>query len=169
VLAASDTESQLQLPFTLTGSNVTLAIRGAQGVRNLGTLPLQAVAPGISVDVDGSPFVMDADRGVMLDGMNRARSRMRLQILAEGLGRVRPDWPAGVPAPLDNAPQVVAPVTVYWNREAVDVLRAVLAPGYTGVYLVEIEVPVQLQYGMSELFLSVNGQESNRVRVYSEP
>lgn len=169
VLAASDTESQLQLPFTLTGSNVTLAIRGAQGVRNLGTLPLQAVAPGISVDVDGSPFVMDADRGVMLDGMNPARSRMRLQILAEGLGRVRPDWPAGVPAPLDNAPQVMAPVTVYWNRDAVDVLRAVLAPGYTGVYLVEIEVPVQLQYGMSELFLSVNGQESNRVRVYSEP
>jgi uncharacterized protein (TIGR03437 family) len=45
----------------------------------------------------------------------------------------------------------------------------VLAPGYTGVYLVEIEVPVLLQYGMSELSLQVNGQESNRVRVYSEP
>jgi uncharacterized protein (TIGR03437 family) len=106
---------------------------------------------------------------VMLDGMNPAHSRMRLQILAPGLGRVRPDWPAGTPAPLENTPQVVAPVTVLWNREPVDVLRAVLAPGYTGVYLVEIEVPVLLQYGLSELAIQVNGQESNRVRVYSEP
>jgi uncharacterized protein (TIGR03437 family) len=63
----------------------------------------------------------------------------------------------------------VAPVTAYWNREPVEVLRAVLAPGFTGVYLVEFEVPVQLQYGVSELYIQVNGQESNRVRVYSEP
>jgi uncharacterized protein (TIGR03437 family) len=150
------------------GSNFSLSIRNAQGVRELASIPVQAVAPAI-FEVDGTPLLMDADRGVMLDRMNPARSRMRVQILAAGLGRVRPDWPAGTPAPLDNTPQVVAPVAVLWNREPVDVLRAVLAPGYTGVYLVEIEVPAMLQYGLSELSIQVNGQESNRVRVYSEP
>lgn len=168
VLAANDTESQLQLPFTLTGTNLALAIRGPQGSRELAPIPLQAVAPGI-FEVDGSPLLLDADRGVMLDGMNPARSRMRVQVMTAGLGRVRPDWPAGTPAPADNTPQVVAPVSAYWNREPVEVLRAVLAPGFTGVYLVEFEVPVQLQYGVSELYIQVNGQESNRVRVYSEP
>jgi uncharacterized protein (TIGR03437 family) len=106
---------------------------------------------------------------VWLDGMNPARSRMRVQIMADGLGRVRPDWPAGTAAPKDTTPQVVAPVTVYLDRERVEVLRAVLYPDFTGVYLVEIELPVILQYGMAELYIQVAGQESNRVRVYIEP
>jgi uncharacterized protein (TIGR03437 family) len=94
---------------------------------------------------------------------------MRVQIMATGLGRVRPDWPAGTPAPMDNLPQVIAPVTAYVDREPVNVLRAVLWPGATGWYMVEIEVPATLQYGMAELYIQVGGQESNRVRVYIEP
>ena len=32
---------------------------------------------------------------------------------ATGLGKVRPEWPTGVAAPLQDAPQVVAPVAVF--------------------------------------------------------
>ena len=94
---------------------------------------------------------------------------MRVRIMAEGLGRVRPDWPAGSPTPADNTPQVVAQVRAYLDREPIEVLRAVLWPGLTGVYMVEIEIPATLQRGLSELYLEVGGQESNRVRVYIEP
>jgi uncharacterized protein (TIGR03437 family) len=168
VLHSGDTKSELQVPFDATGTSLSLSITGPQGQRNFASIPLQAVAPAI-LEVDGSPLLLDADRGFMIDGGNPARSHMRLQIMASGLGRVRPEWPAGKPAPLTDLPQVVAPVSVYLDREPVEVLRAVLWPDVRGWYLVEIEVPPTLQYGMAELFIQVAGQESNHVRVYIEP
>ena len=58
-------------------------------------------------------MVLDADAGVLLDAMRPARSGSRIQILATGLGRVRPEWPTGLAAPLDNPPRVVADVRLY--------------------------------------------------------
>jgi uncharacterized protein (TIGR03437 family) len=164
VLHAENSATQIQVPMNVSGSSLSLSVDG----RPLAAIPLQAVSPAI-MEVDGTPIVQDADLGVAIDGSHPARSHMRLQIMAEGLGRVRPDWPAGVESPADNLPQVIAPVTAYIDRRPVEVLRAVLWPGYTGVYMVEIEVPATLQYGMAELFIQVGGQESNRVRVYIEP
>jgi uncharacterized protein (TIGR03437 family) len=168
VLDANDSESQLQIPYNAAGPNLSLAINGPQGTREFAAIALQPASPAI-FEVDGAPLLEDADLEVMLDGMHPGRSHMRIRIMAAGLGRVRPDWPAGVAAPLEDMPQVVAPVTAYLDREAVNVVRAVLAPGYRGVYWVEIELPSILQYGMAELYIQVNGQESNHVRLYAEP
>jgi uncharacterized protein (TIGR03437 family) len=167
VLYAEEAKSEIQIPFTLTGNSLAVSINGPQGRRDFPAIPLQAVAPAI-FEVDGEPILQD-ERGLMLNGGNPAHSHTRIQIMAVGLGRVRPDWPAGQPTPADNVPQVVAPVTAYLDRQPIEVLRAVLWSGLTGVYLVEIEVPATLQYGMAELFIQVAGQESNRVRVYIEP
>jgi uncharacterized protein (TIGR03437 family) len=167
VLHAEESKSELQIPFTVTGTSLAVTINGPQGRRDFPAIPLQAVAPAI-LEVDGAPMLQD-DRGLMLNGGNPAHSHTRIQVMAVGLGRVRPDWPAGQPTPADNIPQVVAPVTAYLDREPIEVLRAILWPGYTGLYLVEVEVPATLQYGLAELFIQVAGQESNRVRVYIEP
>ena len=167
VLHAEEAKSEIQVPFNLPGASLALSINGPQGRRDFPAIPLQAVSPAILED-DGAPIVQD-ERGIVLNGSNPAHSHTRIQIMAVGLGRVRPDWPAGQPTPADNIPQVVAPVAAYIDREPVEVLRAVLWPGYTGVYLVEIEVPATLQYGMADLFIQVAGQESNHVRVYIEP
>lgn len=168
VLAASDTESQLQIPFELRGSSVSLAVDSATGSRALPAVPLAPAAPAIFVDRDGTPVLLDAESGVMLDAMNPAHSRGRIQILATGLGRVNPDWPTGIPGPQENPPKVAATVQAYLDREPVEVTRAVLAP-YIGFYLVEIEVPGIVNYGPAELYLNVDGQPSNRVRVYIQP
>ncbi len=167
VLHSEDAKSEIQVPYNATGNSLAVTISGPQGRRDFPAIPLQAVAPAI-LEADGTPLLQD-ERGIRLDVGNPAHSHTRVQIMAVGLGRVRPDWPAGTPAPMDNSPQVVAPVTAYIDREPVEVLRAILWPGYSGVYMVELEVPVTLQYGMAELFLQVGGQESNRVRVYIEP
>lgn len=167
VLAARDNESEIQIPFNAPGATISLAVNGPQGNREFSSIALLPAAPAIFED-DGTPLIEDAERGVMVDGMHPARSRMRLRIYASGLGRVRPDWPAGVAAPADNTPQVIAPVTVYWNLEQVEVTRAVLAPELTGVYWVEIELPALLDSGMVDLYLRVDGQDSNHVRLYAE-
>ena len=169
VLAASVSESQIQIPFEAQGDTLSLAASFAGNGVKLPSLPLAATAPVIFVARDGSPMLLDADKGVMLDAATTAHSGTRIQILATGLGRVTPAWPTGVPAPLENAPRVAGKVSVYLDRAPVEVTRAELAPGYVGFYLVEITVPKISNYGPAELYVDVDGTASNRVRVYIEP
>ncbi len=169
VLAASVSESQIQIPFEAQGNTLSLAASFAGNGVKLPSLPLASTAPVIFVARDGSPMLLDAEKGVMLDAATTAHSGTRIQILATGLGRVTPAWPTGVPAPLENAPRVAGNVSVYLDRAPVEVTRAELAPGYVGFYLVEINVPKISNYGPAELYIDVDGNSSNRVRVYIEP
>jgi uncharacterized protein (TIGR03437 family) len=168
VLASTDTETQIQIPFEARGSSLSLAVSSGDRNVTLPPVPLEAAAPAIFVAPDGSPNLYDAESGVMLDAMTPAHSRGHIQILATGLGRVTPDWPTGLAGPVDNPPKVAATVNAYLDRQPVEVTKAVLAP-YIGYYLIEIEVPKIVNYGPAELYLQVGGQLSNRVRVYIEP
>jgi uncharacterized protein (TIGR03437 family) len=168
VLAASETESQIQVPFEASASNFSLALATRTGRFTLG-LPVQAVSPAIFVNRDSSPMVLDGDSGLMLDGRNAAHSGARLQILATGLGKVRPDWPTGMAAPLENPPVVAASVKAYLDRVPVPVTHAALAPGYIGFYLIEVQLPALVNAGPAELYITADGQESNRVQVVLEP
>jgi uncharacterized protein (TIGR03437 family) len=168
VLAASEAESQIQVPFEAPASNFSLALDTRAGHFTLG-LPVQSVSPAIFVNRDGSPMVLDGDSGLMLNGRNTARSGTRLQILATGLGKVRPDWPTGMAAPLENPPEVAATVKAYLDRVPVPVTHAALAPGYVGFYLIEVQLPALVNAGPAELYVTADGQESNRVQVVLQP
>jgi uncharacterized protein (TIGR03437 family) len=171
VLDASDTESQIQVPFEATassGSSISLALESAGGRFNFG-VPLQDVSPAIFIDRTGAPMLLDADSGLMLDARNTARSGSRIQILMTGLGKVRPDWPTGMPAPLQQPPAVRATVTAYLDRTPAEVLNATLAPVYIGLYLVEIRLPAVVNAGPAELYITADGRESNRVSIQLEP
>jgi uncharacterized protein (TIGR03437 family) len=168
VLAASDTESQIQVPFEASPTSISLALETGGRRVTLG-LPVQAVSPAIFVNRDGSPMVLDGDSGLMLDSRNTAHSGSRLQILATGLGRVQPDWPTGMAAPLENPPAVAATVKAYLDRVPVAVTHAALAPGYVGFYLIEVQLPDIVNAGQAELYITADGQESNRVQVALEP
>ena len=168
VLASTENETQVQIPFEARGDSISLAVSSEGRQRTLPSVQLEPAAPAIFVARDGSPMLLDADTGVMLDAMNAAHSRGHIQILSTGLGRVTPDWPTGIAAPVDNPPKVAATVHAYLDRQPVEVTRAVLAP-YVGYYLIEIEVPKIVNYGPAELYIEVGTQTSNRVRVYIEP
>ncbi len=169
VLAATTTESQIQVPFeATTASSLSLALETGKGRFTLG-LPVQAVSPAIFVNRDGSPMVLDGDNGLMLDGRTTAHSGSRLQILATGLGKVHPDWPTGMAAPLENPPVVTATIKAYLDRVPVQVTHAALAPGYIGFYLIEVQLPELLNAGPAEFYITADGQDSNRVQVVVEP
>ena len=63
VLAASDTESQLQVPFEAAGTNVMLALQTRAGLVTLG-LPVQTVSPAIMVGRDGVPVRTSTRSGI---------------------------------------------------------------------------------------------------------
>jgi uncharacterized protein (TIGR03437 family) len=159
--------SQIQVPFEAVGPTVSLALDTSAGrmTRDLQVLP---VSPAIFVGSDGVPMILDADSGMPLEG-NVARPGQRLEVLLNGLGKVRPDWPTGVAAPDVNTPEVVARVQAYLDRSEVSVARATLAPGYVGYYLVEVQLPVVANYGAMELFVTADGQESNHVQIVIAP
>jgi uncharacterized protein (TIGR03437 family) len=164
VLASNTDEAQVQVPFDVQGDGLPLTVD-----RRSMRLPLEATAPAIFVDRDGTPMIIDADAGILLDAATRARPGMRVQILATGLGKVTPDWPTGVPAPLDNAPRVAAPVKVYLDRVPLPVTKATLAPGYVGFYLIEFELPAVVNAGPAEVYIEAGSKASNRTRLILQP
>jgi uncharacterized protein (TIGR03437 family) len=113
--------------------------------------------------------LFDADTDLPLDGRNTAHSNGRVKILATGLGRVQPNWPTGMQAPLEDPPAVVAPIKVFLDGTPLQVTSATLAPGYIGFYLVEAQLPAVTNAGTAELHLNADGQESNHVQVVIEP
>ena len=122
-------------------------------------LPRRTFLRGLGAVV-GLPF---------LDAMTPAKSGQRIQILTTGMGRVVPAWPTGVPAPADDPPRVAAPVKVYLDRVELEVVRATLAPRFIGFYLIEARLPGLVNAGPAELYITADGAESNRVRLYVEP
>lgn len=173
LLAATGRESQIQIPFEVAGDVVALGLTlgGRPEARSSLSvnLPLADAAPAILEDRDGAPMILDADSGVLLNALTPARPGSRLQILATGLGRTEPPWPAGLAAPLENPPKAALPVRVYLDRQPLEAVRAVLAPGYIGFYLVEFIVPPLVNAGPAELYIEAGGRVSNRTRIYLEP
>jgi uncharacterized protein (TIGR03437 family) len=167
VLDASDTASQIQVPFSATGNTVSLSLDAAAGPLSF-QVPLRSVSPAIFVDPEGTPLIMDQASGVLLDASKPARASSRIQVLATGFGQVKPDWPTGLEAPLNDPPRVAATVRAYLDGSPVEVTQASLAPGYVGFYLIEIQIPRILNAGAAELYLEAEGQQSNRVRLYVE-
>jgi uncharacterized protein (TIGR03437 family) len=165
VLASANEESQIQIPFEVTGSQLSLSVTGAASITTM-TLALKAVSPAIFLDRNESPLLMDADTGLMLESKLSLRPHQRIHLLATGLGRTTPNWPTAVPAPVENPPAVSAAIQVFLGARPIDVSRATLAPGYVGLYLIEVELPSILDAGAAELYVSADGVESNRVRVY---
>jgi uncharacterized protein (TIGR03437 family) len=167
LLPSGDTaDSQIQVPFETVGSTVSLALETAAGRMNR-DLPMLPVSPVIFVS-DGVPLIYDADSGMPLEH-NVAHPGQRLQVMVNGLGKVRPDWPTGVTAPEENTPVVVAKVQAYLDLSEVPVARATLAPGYVGMYLVEVQLPVVANYGAMEFHVAADGQESNQVQIVIVP
>lgn len=167
VLDASDTASQIQVPFSAKGNTLALSLQAARGPLAF-EIPLRNVAPAIFVDPEGTPLIMDAVSGILLDSTKPARAGSRVQVLATGLGLVKPDWPTGEQAPLKDPPKVAASVHAYLDDAPVDVTAATLAPGYIGFYLIEIQVPRIANTGPVDLYVEAEGQQSNHVRLYVE-
>jgi uncharacterized protein (TIGR03437 family) len=167
VLDASDTASQIQVPFSAKGNTVSLSLDATAGPLTF-EVPLRSVSPAVFVDPEGTPLIMDAASGVLLDSSKPARANSRIQVLTTGFGQVKPDWPTGLQAPLKDAPRVAATVHAFLDGSPVDVTQASLAPGYIGFYLIEIQIPRITNTGPAELYLEAEGQQSNRVRLYVE-
>ena len=60
-------------------------------------------------------------------------------------------------------------IRAFLDRRPLQVTRATLVPGYIGFYLIEVQLPAIVNAGTSELLITADSQESNRVLLTTEP
>ena len=167
ILLSDAYQAQIQVPFDAAGEQLSLSLQTLAGTTRI-AYPLADVSPAVFVD-RGNPLVLDAGTGVLLDARHPAIAGGHILILATGLGKVKPVWPTGVPAPLEDPPATVQPVKAYLDGAPLRVISSTLAGGYIGTYMIEVAIPSVLNSGTAELTLEVGGHASNAVRIYTEP
>ena len=95
---------------------------------------------------------------------NAAERGSVVQIFATGLGATTPTVPSGQPAPGDPPALVTAAVEARIGGQTAGVQFAGLAPGFVGLYQVNVVVPSAVEPGSEiELTLTQNGVPSNTV------
>ena len=163
ILDAGEGRTQLQVPFAVEGGLLRLQLDASDATHVL-DMQLENVSPAIFV-VGGEPLVLDSRSGALTGWHRPASPGGSVLVMATGLGEVTPAWPAGMPSPERNPPRAVARIEANLDEVATEVISAHLAPGYIGVYLVEVEIPLGARAGRSELSIVAAGQLSNRVEL----
>ncbi|MGH9786013.1 MAG: hypothetical protein ACRD88_17720, partial [Terriglobia bacterium] len=170
---ASESQINAQVPVELTPNTrphvVLRTTRGTDGAQTLTvpeTITIAEARPAIfAVNEQGS------GQGVVLNQDNSANSAANaaargsvVQIFATGLGPTNPAAPSGNPAPAAPPAAVTKPVTATVGGVNALVHFAGLAPGYVGLYQVNVEIPAGIQPGAeTPLVLLQSGVPSNTV------
>lgn len=191
--AGESQATSLPLPLELAGTSVRLAGRrlpllyvathqiNAQLHFDVqGPATLQVITPGGSVEVpvmitepapaifsssadpNGSPAVVRAN-GALVSAASPALAGELVSVYLTGLGRPNGEILAGQPAPFSPLLTVRGPVEAQVGVVSVTPSFTGLAPGFVGLYQVNLQIPQELPTGMHALRIVVRGVSSNTV------
>lgn len=162
ILYASPTQINFQVPFEVPpgGAVIVESVNGSQtGSVNL---PLFASAPGFFLGAQGNGAVVNQD-GSINSPAQPAPAGSVISAYVTGLGAVSPAISSGLAA--SSSPlSVVSGVSATIGGVSANVLWAGLAPGFAGLYQVNIQLP-PLPSGQSTLTVSLQGSNSNAVPI----
>jgi uncharacterized protein (TIGR03437 family) len=150
VLASSDTQIEIYVPEDVATGTGTLAVTAPSGVQSTTTVTIAPVAPGIF-----SGGVLRAGTGLSAS-TNPVRAGDFLEIYCTGLG------PSAASGTLRAT--VMVP-TVFIGAVPLHPVFSGLAPGLTGVYQVDVQVPGGLAPGAQPVLLSIDQAHSNAVNI----
>lgn len=145
LIFVSDGQINAVLPYDLAANTrQQVVVRRGTSYTTPVTVTLTLAEPGVFTrdsSGEGQGLVFDASFR-FVDATNPAHAGEILVIYTTGLGEVVPPIPAGTPAPVDSLRPTASPVTVtIGGVNAPQVLFAGLAPGFTGLYQVNVVVP----------------------------
>ncbi len=162
-----------QLPYGLGGQQVTIRVRTSAGTSNAIQIALQAFSPRFftkTADGQGEALLVHYPSYELVSEAWPAEPEEVVILYVSGLGEVTPAITAGMPAG-DNATlgplnSVMHPVEVRIGGQQTAFLWAGLAPGFAGLYQVNLIMPATLPTGMAEItVLCGGGQTQANVKV----
>jgi uncharacterized protein (TIGR03437 family) len=147
LIYVSESQVNAQVPWELEGQSaaqvkVTMGSNGGYAYGNLYTLPLAAYAPAFF----GQPAA--APRGETIS------------LWANGLGPVTNQPASGDPAVATPLAKTIAPVTVTIGGVSAAASFSGLAPGYAGLYQINVTVPATLSPGTYPISITVGTRTS---------
>ncbi len=156
-----------QLPPDVTGTSVTIVV-SRDGVDGLSvSVPLVSTLPGLftlSADGKGPGAILKADFSPV-SATNPAPRGSVVLLYGSGMGAVNPPVAAGQPAPTSEplSRMVLTPQVTIGGQQAA-VLFAGLAPGFVGLYQINVQVPASVTPGTAvQVVVTISGSISNTV------
>ena len=123
---------------------------------------IAAAASGLFVLDDGqTAAAVDGVTARPLNADNPAAAGSVVTFFASGLGAVNPSIASGVAAPAEPLSLTSLTVTVTVAGQAGIVLFSGLAPGYAGLYQVNVRLPAVLSAGKVPVVLTAGGITGN--------
>ena len=158
-----------QVPFDLPpDSSSQLVVKVGEAFTVPETINLSTVQPGIfTVNQSGSGpgAILDANFA-LVSSSNPVRAGDVIQIFCTGLGATSPPVPSGEFSPSSPPATTVTPVTATVDGLDAPVLFGGLAPGFVGLYQVNVQIPAGVSSGEIELVLTQQGVASNTVTIF---
>lgn len=162
----SPEQVNVQIPWELEGVNRVL-VKVSQGwdfSTALYQLPLSALSPAVfdyREPPSGRPLALVLDeRNRLVGTSNPARRGSIIQVYANGLGPVDVPQKSGEPAPSDRLVHTRTRPAVTIGGRTAGVEFSGLAPGYVGLYQVNVRIPADAPAGYQPLVISIGGVES---------
>ena len=164
LLFVSPTRINLQIPFETTGETAEIIVTTPAGASSA-AVDVNQAQPEIFFDpTTGLGALVNIETGVTLWEQHLPAGATAAVICA-GLGAVDPTVNTGHPAPLNPRAETVLTVEAEIDGRAVNVLFSGLAPGFSGLYQVNIKLPTDLDTGRYILVIRTAGFVSNEVFV----
>jgi uncharacterized protein (TIGR03437 family) len=158
----------VQIPWEFHGQSsvamkVTVAGNTADLQSNVYSVPLANYAPAFFLNSGTVADALDNTTGALITAANPATAGEILQLYANGLGPVTNPQSSGDAASASPLSETTSPVTVTVGGKQATVFgggNAFLAPGFVGLYQIDIQVPSGLSPGPQPIAISVGGQTS---------
>lgn len=155
VLYTSRTQLNAQLPFE-TPLLARVRVTNLHGMAEA-PIQLQSAAPAVFAVAFGGRSSAAAlhTNGRLVTELEPARGGEWIGLYATGLGRPRDGWPTGVPAPIDRIIEIADQVEVRIGGRIAESAAACLAPGFIGLYQINVRIPAGLNAGWSPVAIRI--------------
>ncbi len=158
LLLVTDRQINFLVPLSAATGDAEIVVTTPLGTSAAATVRIQPAAPGIFFDAtSGVGAVLVAGTG-KLTTERPATAGDYLEIYCTGLGAVET-----LGGTLRRT--IVTPRAFIAGREVPEVVYSGLAPGYLGLYQVNVRVPEGLPAGLQPLRLEIAGRQSNEVLI----
>lgn len=160
LIYASPGQINVQVPWELQGqSSAQVKVTIDYSYGNVLNLPLSDYAPAFFESSPGLVAALDANNRA-IGSSNPARRGQAIQLFANGLGPVSNQPASGDPAPASPLAETKARAVVTIGGQQAPVSFSGLAPGFAGLYQLNVTVPQNINPGNQPITVAIGGQTS---------
>jgi uncharacterized protein (TIGR03437 family) len=166
LLYVSPVQINAQIPFETAAGTAQIQVASSAGTASL-EIAVAPAAPAIftlNSTGSGAGAIEHGLTGQAITDANPAAAGEIVSVYCTGLGAVNPPGVTGAAGPIPPA-MTVLQVRAYVAGEPATVSYAGLAPGYAGLYQINVQIPAGTPSGAQTLQVSAGGAGSNTVSV----